>query len=174
MQRRNAVSWLNRMGLIRRMLMAVLGVGLFVFHLAGAQAKVNDCYMSNSYLNKYEAGKTLNMGDVTGMFDSITGAPASDVLLGMKTIDLFDNDDDLECSDSSGDNSVTVFGMSNVPASGIAGTDSSGRTLYLVNQNMPGIAYSMEIICQGGMSPVSARGIPGTRFQLLLAARSPG
>ena len=167
MQRRNAVSCLNRMGLIRRMLISVLGVGLFVFHLAGAQAKVNDCYMSNSYLNKYGAGKTLNMGDVTGMFDSITGAPASDVLLGMKTIDLFDNDDDLECSDSSGDNSVTVFGMSNVPASGIAGTDSSGRTLYLVNQDMPGIAYSMEIICQGGDESGECQGHSGDTIPIV-------
>lgn len=169
MQRRNAVSCLNRMGLIRRMLMAVLGVGLFVFHLAGAQAKVNDCYMSNSFINKYAGGKDINMGDVTGMFDSITGAPASDVLLGMKTVNLFDRDDDLACSKDTGSNSVSVIGTSNVPSDGIAGVDPVGRTLFLLNgAQMPGIAYSMEIICNGGDTEGECKGHSGDTIPIVV------
>lgn len=163
------MSCLNRMRLAQSVLLAALGVVLCLFHITRAQAKVDNCYINSSFVDKYGGGKKMHL-DVTGIFEGITGAPSSDVFLGTRTYNLFDNADDLDCSTSSGGNGVTAQGSNSVPASGIAGVDPEGRTLFLVSPQMPGIAYSLDIVCQGGDTEGECKGHSGDTIPIVANA----
>lgn len=138
----------KRMGTRCLFLSALLSAFCFIYSPQGV-AEDKACNIDDQYISRYGQVQTIDLGSVTGIYDNIIDIPAEPKLLGTKKVNLFERDTDIVCSDRSGSNAVDVHKGAGVTPGYDLGLDPEGRTLFLVNSTSPGLAYSLEVICEG-------------------------
>lgn len=126
-----------------------LGILFYICLPHDARAANKTCSLSDSYVNSH-IDTIINLGSVTGIYDNIIDIPSAPKLLGSRQLRLFDDDTAITCTNTNGDNRVYVSLTTSMPAGYNQGSDPDGRTLILINSNAPGLAYSLEIVCNGG------------------------